>query len=216
MAGDNEPKIVEVQDQDQISSAGVSSEDEEVTGNEVEGGTVRHRNNKGERKNRKLIQKLGLKPMTDFEKIVIRGARGLSFQIVNPEVYVVPGNRNYIIFGDAKLEDRNATSQAAALANATSQLEQKLAAMKTSQENNKQSSSSSHTASIHNEHTDHTASIFPSGNKDESHEDIDESDVDPANIDLVVSQTGCSRSKAVQALKLNNHDVVEAILYLSP
>ncbi|KAK6588700.1 nascent polypeptide associated complex alpha chain with an NAC domain [Cryptosporidium xiaoi] len=215
MAGDNEPKIVEVQDQDQISSAGVSSEDEEVTGNEVEGRTVRHRNNKGERKNRKLIQKLGLKPITDFEKIVIRGARGLSFQIVNPEVYVVPGNKNYIIFGDAKLEDRNATSQAAALANATSQLEQKLAAMKTSQ-NNKQSSSSSHTASIHNEHTDHTASACPSGIKDVYHEEFDESGIDPANIDLVVNQTGCSRSKAVQALKLNNHDVVEAILYLSP
>ncbi|KAH8738700.1 hypothetical protein FG386_000491 [Cryptosporidium ryanae] len=213
MTGDSEPKIVEVQDQDQISSAGVSSEDEEVTGSKVESGAVRHGNNKGERKNRKLIQKLGLKPMTDFEKIVIRGARGLSFQIVNPEVYAVPGSKSYIIFGDAKLEERNSTSQAAALATATSQLEQKLAAMKTTQEeNNKQLSS--HTASI-NEHNDHTAATCLN-NEDEAHENIDESDVDPANIDLVISQTGCSRSKAIQALKLNNNDVVEAILYLSP
>ena len=215
MTGESDPKIVEIQDQ--ISSAGVSSEDEEVTGNKVDSGVVRHRNNKGERKNRKLIQKLGLKPMTDFEKIVIRGARGLSFQIVNPEVYAVPGSKNYIIIGDAKLEDRNTTSQAAALANATSQLEQKLAAMKTQDDVNKLSSSvSPHATSSYNEHTDHTAVTCSSNNKDECHEDADESGVDPANIDLVVSQTGCSRSKAINALKVNNHDVVEAILYLSP
>lgn len=193
MVGEQEPKIVEIQD-DQISSAGVSSEDED--NNTGKNGTVRQRHNKGEKKNRKLIQKLGLKPMTDFEKIVIRGARGLSFQIVNPEVYAVPGSKSYIIFGDAKLEDRNTASQAAALANATSQLEQKLAAMKTQDEEQ--------------------SKPIPSSSSKEETEDVDETDIDPTNIDLVVSQTGCNRADAVKALKSNNGDVVEAILSLSP
>ncbi|KAH8582194.1 nascent polypeptide associated complex alpha chain with an NAC domain [Cryptosporidium sp. chipmunk genotype I] len=196
MVGEQEPKIVEVHD-DQISS-GESSEDEDLNSGKAEG--VRPRHNKGEKKNRKLVQKLGLKPISDFEKVVVRGARGLSFQIVNPEVYCVPGTKSYIVFGDAKLEDRNTASQAAALANATSQLEQKLAAMKTQDDDSSKNNPAA------------------SSSKDDvaDEEDVDETGVDSANIDLVINQTGCSRAKAVKALKSNNNDVVEAILSLSP
>ncbi|KAJ1609838.1 NAC domain-containing nascent polypeptide associated complex alpha chain [Cryptosporidium canis] len=193
MVGEQEPKIVEVQD-DHISS-GESSDEEESASGRVDG--VRPRHNKGEKKNRKLVQKLGLKPIPDFEKIVVRGARGLSFQIVNPEVYSVPGTKSYIIFGDARLEDRNTASQAAALANATSQLEQKLAAMKTQDE-------------------DPSKPADLGSRDDECCADVDETGVDSCNIDLVINQTGCSRSSAVKALKSNNNDVVEAILSLSP
>ncbi|OII75590.1 uncharacterized protein cubi_02111 [Cryptosporidium ubiquitum] len=196
MVGEQEPKIVEVHD-DQISS-GESSEEEDLASGKAEG--VRPRHNKGEKKNRKLVQKLGLKPMSDFEKVVVRGARGLSFQIVNPEVYCVPGTKSYIVFGDAKLEDRNTASQAAALANATSQLEQKLAAMKTQDGE----PSKNNSATVNN-----NDNVVDEG-------DVDETGVDSANIDLVINQTGCSRAKAVMALKSNNNDVVEAILSLSP
>jgi len=39
--------------------------------------------------------------------------------------------------------------------------------------------------------------------------------VEPKDIELVTSQTGCSRAKAVAALKKNNNDIVEAIMQLS-
>ena len=43
----------------------------------------------------------------------------------------------------------------------------------------------------------------------------DESGVDPRDVDLVVSQTGFSRAKAIQALKTNDGDVVNAIVELT-
>ena len=43
---------------------------------------------------------------------------------------------------------------------------------------------------------------------------IDESGLEPKDIELVISQMGCSRGKAVAALKVNNN-VVEAIMHLT-
>jgi len=44
---------------------------------------------------------------------------------------------------------------------------------------------------------------------------IDESGVEAADIDLVVSQVGCSRAKAVKALKDNGGDIVNTIMSLT-
>ena len=44
---------------------------------------------------------------------------------------------------------------------------------------------------------------------------VDESGVDSKDIDLVIGQVGCSRSKAVAALKENNGDLVNAIMSLT-
>merc|ERR1719215_651335 len=45
--------------------------------------------------------------------------------------------------------------------------------------------------------------------------EVDESGIEPKDIELVMSQVQCSRSKAVAALKANNSDIVEAIMQLS-
>ncbi|OII77833.1 nascent polypeptide-associated subunit Alpha [Cryptosporidium andersoni] len=193
MAKVEEPKIVEIHDEDDHTSD--TSSEEDTHGTSQGSSFSRSRTNKVEKKNKKIIQKMGLKPTNEFEKIIIKGAKGLSFNILNPEVYVVPSTNNYIVFGEAKLEERDTASQAAALANATSQLEQKLAAMKVNEEQ--------------------TNRMSETQDRQEDSE-IDETDVDPANIDLVIGQTSCSRVQAVKALKANNNDVVEAILSLSP
>ena len=44
---------------------------------------------------------------------------------------------------------------------------------------------------------------------------VDETGVDPKDIDLVIAQAGCSRVKAVQALKNNDGDIVNAIMELT-
>ena len=46
-------------------------------------------------------------------------------------------------------------------------------------------------------------------------EEIDESGVETKDIDLIISQAGCSRAKAVAALKENNSDLVNAIMSLT-
>jgi nascent polypeptide-associated complex subunit alpha len=46
-------------------------------------------------------------------------------------------------------------------------------------------------------------------------EEVDETGVEPKDIDLVMSQAGCSRVKAVKALKENGGDLVNAIMSLT-
>lgn len=46
-------------------------------------------------------------------------------------------------------------------------------------------------------------------------DDVDETDVDPKDIELVQTQAGVSRSRAVKALKAANGDIVAAIMELT-
>ena len=50
---------------------------------------------------------------------------------------------------------------------------------------------------------------------DEEEEEVDEAGVEPRDIDLVMTQAGVSKSKAVKALKSNNGDIVSAIMELT-
>jgi nascent polypeptide-associated complex subunit alpha len=50
---------------------------------------------------------------------------------------------------------------------------------------------------------------------DEDEEEVDETGVEPRDIDLVMTQAGVSRSKAVKALQTNNGDIVSAIMELT-
>lgn len=50
---------------------------------------------------------------------------------------------------------------------------------------------------------------------DEEEEEVDETGVEPRDIDLVMTQAGVSRSKAVKALKTHNGDIVSAIMELT-
>jgi nascent polypeptide-associated complex subunit alpha len=50
---------------------------------------------------------------------------------------------------------------------------------------------------------------------EELEEDADETGLEAKDIELVMSQVGCSRGKAVAALKANNGDIVEAVMAMS-
>jgi nascent polypeptide-associated complex subunit alpha len=53
------------------------------------------------------------------------------------------------------------------------------------------------------------------GAQPEEEEEIDETGVESHDIDLVMTQAGVSRSKAVKALKTHNGDIVGAIMELT-
>lgn len=46
-------------------------------------------------------------------------------------------------------------------------------------------------------------------------ESVDDEGVEPKDIELVMSQAGCSKAKAVKALKENDNDLVNAIMSLT-
>merc|ERR1712078_511487 len=57
--------------------------------------------------------------------------------------------------------------------------------------------------------------VFGEPKIEELGEDTDESGLEAKDIELVMSQVGCSRGKAVAALKANNGDIVEAVMAMS-
>lgn len=50
---------------------------------------------------------------------------------------------------------------------------------------------------------------------DEEEEEVDETDVNARDIELVMTQAGVSRNKAVKALKTHDGDIVSAIMELT-
>jgi len=106
---------------------------------------------------------------------------------LNLEVFKSPAAETYVIFGEAKIED------------VTQNLAQREFADKPAQAN---APSKPAPASIAEE-------------EEEDAEDVDESGLDADEIQTVMSQANCSRSRAVKALK-KHANIVDAILELTP
>ena len=69
---------------------------------------------RGEKKARKIMSKLGLKPVQGVNRVTIRKSKNILFVINNPDVYKNPHSDTYIIFGEAKIEDLSQQAQVAA------------------------------------------------------------------------------------------------------
>ena len=68
--------------------------------------------NRNEKKARKELIKLGLKPIIGIHRVTF--VRGKSiFAISNPEVYKNPASDSYIVFGEARVEDPGFQAQIA-------------------------------------------------------------------------------------------------------
>lgn len=135
---------------------------------------------RGEKKSRKAMQKLGMKPVTGIKRVTFKKSKNVLFVVTRPDVFKAPTSDTYIIFGEAKIEDPSA----AASSQAAEQF--KPATQK---------------------------APIPAAPIDEG--PVDETGVDPKDIELVIAQAGCSRAKAVQALKNNESDIVNAIMELT-
>ncbi|OAQ96142.1 hypothetical protein LLEC1_01036 [Akanthomyces lecanii] len=138
----------------------------------------------------------------------LRGGRNLSnrceqilFVINNPEVYKSPNSNTYIVFGEAKIEDINATAQAAAA--------QQIAAQQ-------QAEGGDHAG---HDHAGHSHAQDGDAKKEDEEEDEDEEvdaeGIEDKDIELVMTQANVSRNKAVKALKENDNDIVNSIMALS-
>ncbi|KAL5249216.1 hypothetical protein ACHWQZ_G018167 [Mnemiopsis leidyi] len=143
---------------------------------------------RSEKKARKAISKLGLKPVTGVARVTIKKSKNILFVIQKPDVYKSQGAETYIVFGEAKIEDLSAQAQMQAAEQFKPQPE----------------------ASITNEAKD-VATVDEDSDEDE----VDESGVEAKDIELVMAQASVSRAKAVKALKNNANDIVNAIMELT-
>mmetsp|Transcript_20515 Transcript_20515/g.54381 ORF Transcript_20515/g.54381 Transcript_20515/m.54381 type:complete len:181 (-) Transcript_20515:353-895(-) len=149
-------------------------------------GGQRGKSNRAEKKSRKAAEKLGMKPVPGITRVTVKKSKNILFVISRPDVFKSPNSDTYIVFGEAKIEDLGQN----AMAQAAQQFGGGGGA---------------------------TAEDAPKAVAIEEVDegDIDESGIEPKDIELVMSQVQCSRGKAVAALKANNNDIVEAIMQLS-
>merc|ERR1712066_182510 len=76
-----------------------------------EDGISKNKQSRGEKKARKIMSKLGLKPVTGVSRVTIRKSKNILFVIQKPDVYKNPASDTYIVFGEAKIEDLSQQAQ---------------------------------------------------------------------------------------------------------
>merc|ERR1711972_439399 len=70
--------------------------------------------NRSEKKSRKAVQKLGMKPVPGIVRVTVKKSKNILFVIASPDVHKAPSSDTYIVFGEAKIEDLSAQAQASA------------------------------------------------------------------------------------------------------
>ncbi|RRT52764.1 hypothetical protein B296_00039596 [Ensete ventricosum] len=130
----------------------------------------RSKQSRSEKKSRKAMLKLGMKPIPGVSRVTVKKSKN---------VYT------YVIFGEAKIEDLSSQLQ--------TQAAEQFKAPDLSHVISKPEPSAA-------------------ANDDE---EVDETGVELKDIELVMTQAGVSRSKAVKALKAADGDIVTAIMELT-
>jgi len=189
-----EQKVKIEDDKDSSDDEPPSLESEpQGTGNQQQDKAAKQ--SRAEKKSRKAIQKLGMKPVPGVVRVTVKKAKSMLFVITKPDVFKSPNSDTYIIFGEAKIEDPTQRG----LEEAAGQWNKPIPSTTTS--------------------VPAAAATAAPGEKpsapQEPDEPVDETGLNPTDIDLVIAQTKASRSAAVKALRKHNGDIVNAIMDLT-
>merc|ERR1711966_429350 len=189
-----EDGVVEVRD-DEEEEATDDDMPEMEDGDDGEG-KGRSKQSRSEKKSRKAMQKLGMKPVPGIIRVTVKKSKNILFVIKEPDVFKTNADSakapaTYIVFGKAEIEDLSAQATSAAV-------EQFKAPG----------------AGLDAAGGDDAAALLEAGDGDDDG-DEDAGGLDDNDIELVVKQAGVSKAKAIKALKQNDNDVVNAIMALS-
>ncbi|CAI9762528.1 unnamed protein product [Fraxinus pennsylvanica] len=183
------------EDEDHEDDAEDSDEEDDDKEDGSPGGNESSKQSRSEKKSRKAMLKLGMKPVPGVSRVTIKRTKNVLFFISKPDVFKSPNSDTYVIFGEAKIEDLS------------SQLQTKAAQQFRMPDMGSVMAKPDTSASAAVEQADE--------DEDEDEEEIDETGVEPRDIDLVMTQAGVSKGKAVKALKAHNGDIVSAIMELT-
>jgi nascent polypeptide-associated complex subunit alpha len=129
--------------------------------------------------------------------VTVRKSKNILFVIGRPEVFKSPASDTYIVFGEAKIEDLSQQAQMAAA------------------EKLKAPSAMASEATATAGPGSGTHNVAATAIHEESDDEVDEAGIESKDVELVMSQAGVSRGKAVKALKNNQNDIVNAIMELT-
>merc|ERR1711977_568043 len=157
-------------------------------------GEGKGKQSRSEKKSRKAMQKLGMKPVQGIIRVTVKKSKNILFVIKEPDVFKTSSDNpkspaTYIVFGKAEIEDLSAQATSAAV----EQFKAPGAGLDVG--------------------VDDAPKIEAVEGDDDGDEDA--GDLDENDIELVVKQAGVTKAKAIKALKSNDNDVVNAIMALS-
>ncbi|KAI4382930.1 hypothetical protein MLD38_008824 [Melastoma candidum] len=181
---DNDDPLVEDEEDDEEDDDDDDRDEDEVDGQPGDG-SGRSKQSRSEKKSRKAMLKLGMKPVTGVSRVTVKKSKNILFVISKPDVFKSSTSDTYVIFGEAKIEDLS------------SQLQNRAAEQFKAPD------------------LSHVISKPESSTLAQDDEEVDETDIEPKDIELVMTQAGVSRSKAVKALKAADGDIVSAIMDLT-
>ncbi|KAL9676766.1 hypothetical protein QQ045_004985 [Rhodiola kirilowii] len=184
------PIVEDVKDDDMDED---EDDDDEEDDDDKEDGAhgAGSKQSRSEKKSRKAMLKLGMKPVTGVSRVTIKRTKNVLFFISKPDVFKSPNSETYIIFGEAKIEDLSSQLQT-------------------------QAAQQFRMPDLGSVMSKPDASAAPGeAPAEEEEENIDETGVEPRDIELVMTQAGVSKAKAVKALKNNDGDIVSAIMELT-
>lgn len=158
---------------------------------EHEGEDVDLKSNRGEKKFKKAMTKMGLKPVTGINRVTIKKGKAFVISIDDPDVWKTPGNENsYIIFGKPNMDGLQ-----------TGQNE-------INQFKNPVTPEGAEEAKVETPAASEEKTEVPA-------EALNEAGLTPDNIKMVMEYTKCTRAEAVLALRATNDDSVNAIMNLT-
>ncbi|XP_047338386.1 nascent polypeptide-associated complex subunit alpha-like protein 2 [Impatiens glandulifera] len=187
----DEPIVEDVKEEDDHDDDDSDDEDDDKEEDGVLGTNDGSKQSRSEKKSRKAMLKLGMKPITGVSRVTIKRTKNILFFISKPDVFKSPNSETYVIFGEAKIEDLSSQLQTQA---AQQFRMPDMASMMSKSE---------------------IAGTGTGAQVEEEEDEVDETGVEPRDIELVLTQAGVSRSKAVKALKVHNGDIVSAIMELT-
>merc|ERR1711912_218266 len=191
MSAEDEVKVAQ-EDSDESTDDDMPEMEEGEAGD----GEGKGKQSRSEKKSRKAMQKLGMKPVQGIIRVTVKKSKNILFVIKSPDVFKTSSDNpkspaTYIVFGKAEIEDLSAQATSAAV-------EQFKAPG----------------AGLDAAGGDDAAALLEAGDGDDDG-DEDAGGLDDNDIELVVKQAGVSKAKAIKALKQNDNDVVNAIMALS-
>ncbi|GJP50586.1 hypothetical protein CLOM_g9737 [Closterium sp. NIES-68] len=160
-------------------------DDDEGAEGDAAGGNRKGKQSRSEKKARKAVQKLGLKALTGVSRVTIKQSKSTLFAISRPDVFVSPASSTYVIFGEIEDLSAHVQSQAAEQFKMPDFAAADVKAVE-------------------------AAAVV-----EEAEEDVDATGVEEKDIELVMTQAGVSRGKAISALKSTSGDIVDAIMRLT-
>merc|ERR1711988_226766 len=179
-----------------VESDDESTDDDMPEMEDAEGGesSGKGKQSRSEKKSRKAMAKLGMKPVPGIIRVTIKKSKNILFVIKEPDVFKTDGSNpkaasTYVVFGKAEIEDLSAQATSAAV---------------------EQFKAPGAGLDMGSEDAPKIEAVDGDDEVDEDAGDLDEND-----IELVVKQAGVTKAKAIKALKQNENDVVNAIMALS-